>query len=89
LSGRDFTKSGNINNFITPGNNDAGIVEAGGIGNTQYVEESTSGSEITVKLDGSNTEVGVTLKIEAKLKDGVTDAVSEVYLPAILRTKKQ
>lgn len=89
LSGRDFTKSGNINNFITPGNNDAGIVEAGGIGNTQYVEESTSGSEITVKLDGSNTEVGVALKIEAKLKDGVTDAVSEVYLPAILRTKKQ
>ena len=89
LSGRDFTKSGNINNFITPGNDDAGIVEAGGIGNTQYVEESTSGSEITVKLDGSNTELGVALKTEAKLKDGVTDAVSEVYLPAILRTKKQ
>ena len=89
LSGRDFRsdRRGSFQNNIGPGNDDVGIVEAGGIGQTQYVVESTNGSEISVRLDSNNTEVSVALKIEAKLANG-DDIVSEVYLPNSLRTEK-
>ena len=89
LSGRDFRgdSRGSFQNNIGPGNDDVGIVEAGGIGQTQYVVESTNGSEISVRLDSNNTEVSVALKIEAKLANS-DDVTSEVYLPNSLRTEK-
>lgn len=93
ISGRDFhsgkKRSDNvgIQNFILPGETDAGIVEAGGLGQVQYSSPiSTDGSEITLKLNDKNMELGVSLKIETKFNDN--DLVSEVYLPNIIRTAR-
>jgi len=88
LSGRDFRSDerGSFQNNIGPGTDDIYIVEAG-VGQTQYVVESTNGSEISVRFNSGNMEASVTLQIEAKLANG-DDVVSEVYLPNSLRTKK-
>ena len=88
LSGRDFSsdRRGSFQNNIGPGTDDISIVEAG-VGQTQYVVESTNGSEISVRFNSGNMEASVTLRIEAKLANG-DDVVSEVYLPNSLRTKK-
>jgi hypothetical protein len=88
LSGRDFRsdRRGSFQNNIGPGTDDISIVEAG-VGQTQYVVESTNGSEISVRFNSGNMEASVTLRIEAKLANG-DDVVSEVYLPNSLRTKK-
>ena len=93
ISGRDFhqgeKRSDNvgIQNFILDGTQDVGIEEAGGLGNVRYVSPiSTDGSEITLKLNDRNMELGVRLKIETKFNN--EDLVSEVYLPNIIRTAR-
>ena len=83
LSGLDFTKQNSHDGIIST--DEAMITENGSL---RYSDESTTGSEISVKLTGNNTDVCVTLQIESKLANN-NDVKSVLYLPNILRTVKQ
>lgn len=83
LSGLDFTKQESYDGIVST--DEAQILENGSL---RYLDESTTGSEISVKLTGNNTDVCVTLQIESKAANG-NDVKSVIYLPNILRTVKQ